>query len=155
MLEGVFEPIVKFFRLTNSPAIFQAMMNDFLRDVIKKEEVAVFINDVMIVTETEEGHDEIEEEVLRRMEENNLFVKSEKCVWKVKEVGFLGVIIGPDSVRMEKEKVQEVVDWLVLRNMKDVQKFLELANYYKWFVKDFTRMAKPLHEMTRKDVKWN
>ena len=95
-------------------------MNDFLRDVIKKEEVAVFINDVMIVTETEEGHDEIEEEVLRRMEENNLFVKSEKCVWKVKEVGFLGVIIGPDSVRMEKEKVQGVVDWLVLRNMKDV-----------------------------------
>jgi len=86
MLEGVFEPMVKFFRLTNSPAIFQEMMNNLLRDVIKKEEVAVFINDVMIVTETEEGHDEIEEEVLRMMEENDLFVKPEKYVWKVREV---------------------------------------------------------------------
>jgi len=67
----------------------------------------------------------------------------------------LGAIIGPDNVRMEKEKVQVVVDWLVLRSMKDIQKFLKLTNYYRWFVKDFTRMAKPLYEMTRKDVKWN
>jgi len=56
---------------------------------------------------------------------------------------------------MEKEKVQGVVDWLVPKSVKDVQKFLGLAKYYKWFVKDFTRIAKPLHEMTRKDVKWN
>ena len=105
-------------------------MNDLLRDVIKKGEVAVFINDLMIVTETEEGHDEIEEEVLKRMEENDLFVKPEECMWKVREVGFLGVIIGPNSVRMEKENVQRVVDWLVLRSIKDMQKFLELANYY-------------------------
>ena len=65
------------------------------------------------------------------------------------------MIIGLDSVRMEKEKVQGVVDWLVPKSVKDVQKFLGLAKYYKWFVKDFTRIAKPLHEMTRKDVKWN
>ena len=63
--------------------------------------------------------------------------------------------MGPDRVKMEKKKIQEVVDWLVLRSMKDVQKFLELANYYRQFVKDFARVAKPLHKMTRKDVKWN
>ena len=67
----------------------------------------------MIATEMEKGHDEIVEEVLRRLEENDLFVKPEKCVWKVREVGFLGVIIGEDGVRMEKEKVQEVVEWPV------------------------------------------
>jgi len=65
------------------------------------------------------------------------------------------VIIGPDRVKMEKERVQRVVDWPVLRSIKDVQKFLGLTNYYRQFVKDFTRVAKPLHEMTRKDVKWN
>ena len=60
-----------------------------------------------------------------------------------------------DIVKMKKEKVQRVVDWPVLRSVKDVQKFLGLANYYKWLVKNFIRIAKPLYEITRKDVKWN
>ena len=131
MPEGSFKPTVMFFGLTNSPATFQAMMNDLLRDLVVEEKVAVFIDDVMIATETEEGHDKIVEEVLKRLEENNLFVKPERCVWKVREVGFLGVIIGEDGVRMEKEKVQGVVEWLVPKNVKDMQKFLGLTNYYK------------------------
>jgi len=80
-------------------------MNDLLRDLVVKEKVAVFIDDVMIAMGMEEKHDEIVEEVLRRLKENNLFVKPEKCIWKVREVGLLGVIIGEDGVRMEKEKV--------------------------------------------------
>jgi len=84
------------------------------------------------------------------MTENNLFVKLEKYMWKVREVGFLGIIIGPDSMRMEKEKVHRVVDWLVPRSVK----FLGLANYYRQFVKDFARIAKLLYKMTRKDIKW-
>jgi len=78
--EESFKPTVMFFGLTNSPATFQAMMNDLLRDLVVEEKIAVFIDDVMIATETEEGHDEIVEEVLRRLEENDLFVKPEKCV---------------------------------------------------------------------------
>ena len=78
--EGSFEPTVMFFGLTNSPATFQAMMNDLLRDLVVEEKVAVFIDDIMVVMETEEGHDEIVEEVLRRLEENDLFVKPEKYV---------------------------------------------------------------------------
>ena len=128
-------------------------MNDLLRDLVVEEKVAVFIDDVMIAMETEEGHDEIVEEVLRRLEENDLFVKLEKCMWKVKEVGFVRVIIREDGVRMEKEKVQRVIEWPVPRSVKDMQKFLELASYYRWFVKDFAKIAKPLHEMTRKETK--
>jgi len=78
--EGSFEPTVMFFGLTNSPAMFQVMINDLLRDLVVEEKVAVFINDVMIAMETEEEYDEIVEEVLRRLEENDLFVKPEKCV---------------------------------------------------------------------------
>jgi len=104
MPERSFEPTVIFFGLTNSPATFQ-MMNDLLRDLVVEEKIAVFIDDVMVATETEEEYDEIVEEVLRRLEENDLFVKPEKCMWKVREVGFLGVIIGEDGVRMEKKKI--------------------------------------------------
>ena len=86
--EGSFKPTVIFFGLTNSLATFQTMMNDLLRDLVVEEKVVVFIDDVMVATETEERHDETVEEVLRRLEENDLFVKLEKCVWKVREVGF-------------------------------------------------------------------
>ena len=152
--EGLFEPMVMFFGLTNSPATFQAMMNDLLRDLVVEEKVAVFIDNIMVATEIKEEHDEIVEKVLRRLEENDLFVKPEKCVWKVREVGFLEVIIGKDGVRMEKEKVQGVIEWPIPRNIKDIQKFLGLANYYQWFVKDFAMIAKPLHKTTRKGKKW-
>ena len=81
--EGSFEPMVMFFGLTNSLAIFQAMMNKLLRDLINTEKVATFIDDVIIGMETEEEHDEIVAEVIRRLEENDLYVKLEKCKWKV------------------------------------------------------------------------
>ena len=131
------------------------MITDLLRDLVVEKKVAVFIDDVMVAMEIEEGHDEIVEEVLRRLEENDLFVKPEKCIWKIREVGFLGVIIRENRVRMEKEKVQGVIEWPVPKSVKDVQKFLGLANYYRRFVKDFATIAKPLHETTRKDKKWN
>jgi len=107
--EGSFEPIVMFFRLTNSLATFQAMMNELLRDLINTGKVAVFINDVIVGTETEEGHDELVVEVIRRLEENDLYVKLEKYKWKVREVEFLGVIIGLEGIKMEEEKVKGVL----------------------------------------------
>jgi len=79
MPEGSFEPTVMFFGLTNSPATFQAMMNELLRDLINTGKVAAFINDVIVGTETEEGHDKIVAEIIRRLKENDLYVKLEKC----------------------------------------------------------------------------
>ena len=104
MSEGSFKPTVMFFGLTNLPATFQAMMNELLRDLINTGKVAAFIDDVIIGTETEEGYDELVAEVIRRLEENNLYVKLEKCRWKVREVGFLGVVIGLEGIKMEKER---------------------------------------------------
>ena len=76
--EGSFEPIVMFFRLTNSLATFQAMMNELLRDLINMGKVAAFIDNVIIGMDMEEGHDEIVAEVIKRLEENDLYVKPEK-----------------------------------------------------------------------------
>ena len=77
--EESFEPTVMFFGLTNSPATFQAIMNELLRDLINTGKVAVFIDDVIVGTKTEEGYDEIVTEVIRRLEENDLYMKLEKC----------------------------------------------------------------------------
>ena len=152
--EGSFEPTVMFFGLTNSPATFQAMMNKLLRDLINTEKVAVFIDDVIVGTETEKGHNELVEEVIRRLEENNLYVKPEKCKWKVREVDFLGVVIGPGGIKMEKEKVKGVLEWPMPKCIKDIQKFLGLVNYYRWFIEGFAAVARPLHNLVKKDKKW-
>ena len=77
---GSFEPIVMFFGMTNLPAIFQAMINEILRDLINEGKVTVFVDDVLVGTETKEGHDKIVEEILRRLEENDLYIKPEKYV---------------------------------------------------------------------------
>ena len=105
---GAYEPIVMYFGLTNSSTTFQIMMNNLFQDLINQGDTVTFIDNTLVATDTEEGHDELVEEVLKRLEENNLFVKPEKCKWKVREVEFLGVIIGPKGVEMQKEKVEEV-----------------------------------------------
>ena len=98
-----------FFGMTNSPATFQVMMNEILRDLINKGKVAVFVDDILVEMETEERHDEIVEEILKRLEENDLYIKSEKYVWKVWKIGFLGIIIGPNGIEMKKEKIDGVL----------------------------------------------
>jgi len=123
MPEGSFGPTVMFFGLINSPATFQAMMNKLLRDLINTGKVAAFIDDMIIGTEIEEGHDKIVAEIIRRLEENDLYVKLEKCRWKVREVEFLGVVIGLEGIKMEKEKVKGVLEWPTPKCIKDVQKF--------------------------------
>jgi len=148
--EGSFEPTVMFFGLTNSLATFQAMINELLRDLINMGKVVAFIDNVI-----EERHNEIVVEIIKRLEENNLYVKPEKCKWKVREVGFLGVIIGPEGIKMEEEKVKGVLDWPTPKCVKDVQKFLGLANYYCRFIEGFASIARPLHDMVKKDQKWD
>jgi len=144
-----------FFSLTNSPATFQAMMNDILRDLINTGEVAAFMDDVLVRTEEERKHDEIVEEVLRRMEENDLYIKSEKCIWKVREINFLRLVIRSGGIKIQKEKVARVLEWPRPKTVKEVWKFLGLANYYRQFVKDFTKIAKSIHKLVRKNEKWS
>jgi len=109
MYVSSFKPTVMFFGITNSPATFQAIMNEILRNLINKGKVIVFIDNVLVRTETKEEHNEIVEEILRRLEENDLYIKLEKCMWKVRKIGFLGVVIGPNGIEMEKKKVDGVL----------------------------------------------
>jgi len=120
ILKESFEPTVMFFGLTNSLVTFQTTMNEILRDLINTGEVASFINDMIVGIEEEEKHDKIVEKVIKRIEENNLYMKPEKYKWKMREVGFLGVVIENDRIRIEEEKVKAVLDWPVSKSVKDV-----------------------------------
>jgi len=119
-----------FFGLINLPATFQTIMNKILQNFINTRKVAKFIDNVIFRTEGEEEHDELVEEVVKRLADNDLYVKLEKCKWKIKEVGFLGVVIGPERIKMEEDKVKRVLDWPTPKCVKNVQKFLGLVNYY-------------------------
>lgn len=128
---GAYELTVMYFSLMNSPATFQTMMNNIFREDIDKGEMGVFINNILVRIEEEKRHNKVVERALQKLEENDLFIKPEKCKWKVREIEFLGVVLGPRGVEMEKVKMKEVLEWPTQKKVKDVQKFLELANYYR------------------------
>ena len=142
-----------FFGLTNFLAIFQTMMNKILCNLINTGKVESFIDDVIVGIEKEEGYNEIVEEIVKRLAENDLYVKLEKCKWKIIEVEFLGVVIILEEIKIEEEKVKGVLDWPNPKEVKDIQKFLELANYYWQFIKDFIFIVKLLHDLVKKDQK--
>ena len=108
----------------------------------------------MIFTTTEEEHDRVIEEVLKRIKENDLFLKAEKSLWKQSEIEFLGLYIGPDSVRMDETKTKAITDWPVPRTVKDVRSFLGLANFYQRFVDGFFKIATPMNKLLRNDQTW-
>ena len=129
-------------------------MNEILRDMINEGKVVAFVDNVLIETETEKEHNEIVEEMLKKLEENDLYIKPEKCVWKIQKIRFLGVVIGPDGIEIEKKKVDGVLSWPEPKNVKDIRKFLGLANYYRRFIKNFAQVARPINVLMRKDIKW-
>ena len=119
--------MVIFFGLTNSLVTFQMMINEILWDLINTGEVMSFIDDIIVEMEEKEGYNEVVKEVVRKLAENNLYIKLEKYKWKVRKVEFLEVIIGPECIKIEQEKVKGVLDWPTLKRVKDIHKFLRLA----------------------------
>jgi len=109
-LEEYFELTVMFFGLTNFLVTFQIIMNEILWDLINTDKVASFIDDVIVGMEEEEEHDKVVEEVIKDLVENDLYVKLEKYKWKVRKIRFLGVVIEPNEIKMEEEKVRKVLD---------------------------------------------
>ena len=90
---------------------------------------------------------------MKRLAKNNLYIKLEKCKQKVREVGFLKIIIELEGIKIKEEKIKDILDWLILKGVKDIQKFLGLVNYYQQFIKDFVVIARPLHNMVKKNQK--
>ena len=152
---GLFEFQVMPFGLTNAPSTFQDLMNHILSDMLDVG-VLAYMDDILVYGVTEEEHDKRVREVLKRLTANGLAVSHEKCVWKAREVEFLGYIIGREGVKMSSDKVDAVLKWKNPESLTEVQSFLGFANFYRRFIKDYSRVARPLTELTKKTAgKWS
>lgn len=150
---GSFEYLVMPFGLTNAPAVFQRFMNELFRDLIDIT-VIVYLDDILIFSEEPSEHEGHVREVLRCLAENQLFCKPSKCLFSVTTVPYLGIIITPEGMSMEKEKVKAVMEWPVPKKVKEVQSFLGFANFYRRFIPRFSTLARPLHDLTHKNKSW-
>ena len=149
---GLFEPRVMYFGLTNSPATFQTLMNHSLVDLIAEGKVAVYLDNILIWSTDITEHRKIVHEVLDRLAQYDLFLRPEKCEFEKSEIEYLRLIIRPGQVAMDPAKVSAVTEWPTSKNLKDVRGFVGFANFYRRFIKDFSKIARPLHDLTKKDV---
>jgi hypothetical protein len=148
------EPTVMGFGMTNSPATFQSLMNSVFADLIATGVVAVYMDDILIYTPTLAEHRKIVREVLQRLQDHDLYLKPEKCEFEKQEIEYLGMIIRQGEVCMDPGKVSTVRDWPTPTTLRDVRAFIGFSNFYRRFIKDFSSIARPLHDLTKKDVPW-
>jgi len=127
---GLFEPLVMFFGMTNSPTTFQTMMNDIFRTLIAEGIVVVYLDDILIFMRTEEEHEQAVRRVLEVLVEHKLFLRPEKYEFHQKEIEYLGLVISENKVAMDPVKVAGVRNWPTPENRTDVQAFIGFVNFY-------------------------
>jgi hypothetical protein len=143
-----------YFGLTNSPATFQTMMNEIFQDLITEGVISVYLDDILIFTNSMEEHRRITCLVLDRMCEHKLYLWPEKCEFKQTRIEYLGVIILHNKVEMDPVKIAGVADWLMPSNKKEVQSFVGFINFYRRFIPGFSHHARALFDLTMKDVRF-
>jgi hypothetical protein len=137
---GHFEPTVMQFGLSNAPAVFQRFMNNIFRDLLDIT-VIVYLDDILIISNSRVEHVQHVTEVLLRLQKHNLFCNPSKCVFFVTEVTYIGLVVTPEGISMQQEEVKVIQEWPEPRNLKQVQSFLGFANFYHCFVHDFSCLA--------------
>ena len=152
---SLFKPLVMFFGMTNSPAIFQTMMNDIFRTLIAKGIIVVYLDDILIFMKTEEEHKWAVWRVLEILAKHKLFLCPEKYEFYRKQIEYLGLVISENKVEIDPVKVARVYDWSTLKNQTDVQAFIGFVNFYRHFIQDFSTIARPLFDLTCSNKAWN
>lgn len=150
---GQFEYKVMPLGLCNAPAVFQRMMNTIFYDLLDRG-VIIYLDDILIYGETEEEVTQLTLEVLKRLREHKLFVKPGKCQVLVRKVEFLGIIVAEGMIEMDPGKLDAIKEWPAPTKVKEVQSFLGFCNFYRRFIPGYSKIARPLHELTRKEQKW-
>lgn len=144
---GHYEYLVMPFGLTNAPAVFQALVNDILRDMLNKF-VFVYLDDILIFSRSLPDHVNHVRQVLQRLLENQLYVKAEKCEFHCNTTSFLGYVVSAGAIQMDQQKVKAVVDWAPPTTRRELQRFLGFANFYRRFIRNFSALAAPLTALT-------
>ncbi|KMQ88105.1 enzymatic polyprotein endonuclease reverse [Lasius niger] len=141
------------FGLKNAPATFQRLMNSVLTG-IQGLRCLVYLDDIVIYGSSLEDHNKRLTEVLRRLRENNLKLQPDKCEFLRKEVIYLGHIISENGIMTDPSKLTAIKNFPAPKRIKDIQSFIGLAGYYRIFIEDFSRIAKPLTKLTKKSEKF-
>jgi hypothetical protein len=150
---GLYEFLVMSFGLTNAPTYFMYLMNSVFMMELDKF-VVVFIDDILIYSKNEREHAEHLRFVLQRLRDHKLYAKFSKCEFWLDSVKFLGHTISKEGIFVDHRKVQEVMDWKPPKSVHQIRSFLGLAGYYRRFIPDFSRIAKPMTELLKKGVKF-
>jgi hypothetical protein len=150
---GLYEYLVMPFGLTNAPASFQRWMNEVLTDYLDVFCIA-YLDDILIYSDNIEQHRQHVKMILERVEEVGLRLKASKYEFHTDRTEYLGYIISPSGIQMDAEKVRAVAEWREPTNVKGVQSFLGFANFYRRFIRDFSKITVPLTRLTRKDTPW-
>ncbi|WVZ85002.1 hypothetical protein U9M48_031967 [Paspalum notatum var. saurae] len=150
---GLYEYLVMSFGLTNAPAFFMYLMNSVFMNELDKF-VVVFIDDILVYSKNEKEHQEHLRIVLSRLREHKLYAKFSKCAFWLKEVAFLGHILSAKGVAVDPSKVEDVLNWKQPQTVIEIRSFLGLAGYYRRFIKDFSKIAKPMTALTQKNAKF-
>lgn len=151
---GLFEPLVMFFGLCNSPATFQSIMDGIFGNLIRDEKIIVYMDDILIFSDNLESHRETVNEVLRRLQQNKLYLKLEKSIFEAPSVDFLGVIVGNGTATMDPEKTKAIDEWPEPKNLKELRSFAQFCNFYRNFIENFATMSKPFNTLTEKNQPW-
>ncbi|WVZ52434.1 hypothetical protein U9M48_003489 [Paspalum notatum var. saurae] len=150
---GLYEYLVMSFGLTNAPAFFMYLMNSVLMNELDKF-VVVFIDDILVYSKNEKEYEEHLRIVLSRLREHKLYAKFSKCAFWLKKVAFLGHVLSAKGVAIDPSKVEDVLNWKQPQTVTEIRSFLGLAGYYCRFVKDFSKIAKPMTALTQKNAKF-
>ncbi|WVZ94101.1 hypothetical protein U9M48_040038 [Paspalum notatum var. saurae] len=148
---GLYEYLVMSFGLTNAPAFFMYMMNLVFMNELDKF-VVVFIDDILIYSKSEEEHKKHLRVVLTQLREHKLYAKFSKCAFWLKEVSFLGHNLSEKGVAVDPSKVKDVLNWKQPETVLEIRSFLGLTGYYRRFIKDFSKTAKPMTSLTKKNA---
>ena len=150
---GHYEFEVMPFGLTNAPAVFMDQMNRTFHHLLDKC-VVVFIDDILVYSRDESEHAEHLRIVLEILRKQKWFAKFSKCEFWLREVAFLGHVISKEGIKVDPAKIKAVVDWSSPRNVAEVRSFLGLAGYYRRFVQDFSKIARPMSSLLQKEVRF-
>ncbi|QRW22891.1 Transposon Tf2-7 polyprotein [Rhizoctonia solani] len=150
---GLFEYLVMPFGLCNAPAAFQHFMNEIFRDILDVY-VVVYLDNILIFSESRESHTKHLQEVLKRLQDNACYCNLEKCNFYASEVDYLGVIANGEGVKADPKKITQAVDWATPRSVKGVQEFLGFINFYRRFIHNFSKLAQPLYQLLQKNIPW-
>ncbi|QRW24093.1 Retrotransposable element Tf2 protein [Rhizoctonia solani] len=150
---GLFEYLVMPFGLTNAPAAFQDMMNEIFRDLLDVY-VIIYLDNIVVFSLNKKDHKAHVREVLKRLQDNDLFCNIKKCHFHVKKIDYLGFIISEFGIEVNQSKVTDAMNWSVPKNVKNIQEFLGFVNFYRQFIPNFGNMAQPLYNLLKKDSLW-